>query len=138
MKKKHTTQFVRVRRSLGEGGFFSPRALLALIVCSAAACSVLAGALLGFFHLEAPNQASQRALTFAERVSYQRAIEEVYWRHRIWPKERTDRKPSLDPVMSQAPLQRKVQDCVRTCQAQDVHWQRPLSEEQLQAEMGDR
>ncbi len=29
---------------------------------------------------------SQRTLTFAERVAYQRAIEEVYWRHRIWPK----------------------------------------------------
>lgn len=24
-------------------------------------------------------------LSFAEGVSYQRAIEEVYWRHRIWP-----------------------------------------------------
>src|SRR5437879_8698788 len=25
-------------------------------------------------------------LNFSERVTYQRAIEEVYWRHRIWPK----------------------------------------------------
>src|SRR5437899_12107489 len=101
MKKKHTTQFVRVRRSLGEGGFFSPRALLALLVCSPAACSVLARALLRFFHPEAPNQASQRALTFAERVSYQLAIKEVYWCHRICPSERHDHKPSLDAVMSQ-------------------------------------
>src|SRR5262245_6635597 len=31
---------------------------------------------------------SSRTLTFEERVSYQRAIEEVYWGHRIWPKER--------------------------------------------------
>jgi hypothetical protein len=31
-----------------------------------------------------PSQA--RTLTFAERVSYQRAIEEVYWRHRICQK----------------------------------------------------
>src|SRR6266550_2806186 len=29
------------------------------------------------------NQA--RTLSFAERVAYQRAIEDVYWRHRIWP-----------------------------------------------------
>ncbi len=35
-------------------------------------------------------------LTFAERVSYQRAIEEVYWRHRIWPKENPNPKPSLE------------------------------------------
>ena len=29
-------------------------------------------------------------LTFKERVAYQRAIEDVYWRHRIWPKENPD------------------------------------------------
>ena len=39
-------------------------------------------------------------LTFADRVAYQRAIEEVYWRHRIWPKENAEPKPSLDEVMS--------------------------------------
>ena len=31
-----------------------------------------------------------KVLSFAERVSYQRAIENVYWRHRIWPKENPD------------------------------------------------
>ena len=45
-----------------------------------------------------------KTLTFAQRVAYQRAIEEVYWRHRIWPKERPDPKPSLDAVMSQAQI----------------------------------
>src|SRR5438094_5805264 len=28
---------------------------------------------------------SNRMLTFGDRVAYQRAIEEVYWQHRIWP-----------------------------------------------------
>jgi len=126
---------VFTRRRLREGGFFSPCALLALLVCSAAACSVLAGALLGFFHAEAPNQASQRALTFAERVTYQRAIEDVYWRHRIWPKERPDPKPSLDAVMSQAQLENKVADYVRKSHAVEDHSQQPISAEQLQAEM---
>ena len=32
----------------------------------------------------APSQLRQ--LFFEDRVAYQRAIEEVYWRHRIWPK----------------------------------------------------
>ena len=32
----------------------------------------------------APSQSRQ--LFFEDRVAYQRAIEEVYWRHRIWPK----------------------------------------------------
>src|SRR3954465_2690275 len=49
-----------------------------------------------------------RQLPFADRVAYQRAIEEVYWRHRIWPQERTDAKPSLEAVMSQATIEQKV------------------------------
>jgi len=43
--------------------------------------------------------------------------EEVYRRHRIWPKERSDSKPSLDAVMSQAQLEKKVADCLRNSQA---------------------
>ena len=79
--------------------------------------------------------AGQRTLTFAERVAYQRAIEEVYWRHRIWPKERPDPKPSLDAVMSQAQLEKKVEDYLRKSQALEDYWQRPITAEQLQAEM---
>src|SRR5947207_10216524 len=74
-------------------------------------------------------------LTFADRVAYQRAIEEVYWRHRIWPKENPDPKPSLDAVMSQAQLEEKVEDYLRNSQALEGYWQRPITAEQLQAEM---
>ena len=75
---------------------------------------MITGTLLAFFHPEAPAKASHPAaagLTFAERVAYQRAIEEVYWRHRhLAPQrgERPDPKPSLDAVMSQAQLEKKV------------------------------
>ena len=68
-------------------------------------------------------------------MSYQRAIEDVYWRHRIWPKERPDPKPSLDAVMSQAQLEKKVADYLRNSQALEDYWQRPITAEQLQAEM---
>jgi hypothetical protein len=68
-------------------------------------------------------------------VAYQRAIEEVYWRHRIWPKERPDRKPSLDAMMSQAQLAKKVEDYLRNSQALEDYWQQPMTVEQLQAEM---
>src|SRR3989440_4750771 len=76
-----------------------------------------------------------RTLSFAERVAYQRAIEDVYWRHRIWPRERHDSKPSLDAVMSQAQMEKKVADYLRTSQALQDYWQRPITAEQLQAEM---
>jgi N-acetylneuraminic acid mutarotase len=68
-------------------------------------------------------------------VSYQRVIEEVYWRHRIWPKERPDPKPSLDAVMSQAQLENKVEEYVRKSQALEDYWKRPITADQLQAEM---
>src|SRR6058998_2333859 len=104
------------RSSLGEGGFFNLRPSIGFLVCAVAACSVLSGALLAFFRPETSSTASQKTLTFAQRVAYQRAIEEVYWRHRIWPRsrgERPDPKPSLDTVMSQAQIEQKVADYLR-------------------------
>ncbi len=83
--------------------------------------------------MKAPSQA--RTLTFAERVTYQRAIEEVYWRHRIWPKENSNPKPSLDAVMTQAQLEEKVEDHLRKSQALERYSQRPITPDELQAEM---
>jgi hypothetical protein len=78
---------------------------------------------------------SQRTLTLEERVSYQHAIEDVYWRHRIWPKENLNPKPPLDAVMSQAQVEEKVTDYLRKSQAMEDYWERPITAEQLQAEM---
>jgi len=80
MKKKPTVQSAFFRRGVA----------IVLLLCGAA-CSILAGTLLDFFRTEAPTKSSHPAaagLTFADRVAYQRAIEEVYWRHRIWPHNR--------------------------------------------------
>ena len=81
------------------------------------------------------NGHQSRSLSLADRVAYQRAIEEVYWRHRIWPKERPDPKPSLDAVMSQATIEQKVQDYLRNSELLEQSWQKPITPEQLQAEM---
>jgi len=75
------------------------------------------------------------ALSFADRVAYQRAIEDVYWRHRIWPKENPAPKPALDAVMSQAQLENKVAGYLRDSLVLEDYWQRPITAEQLQAEM---
>jgi len=111
MKKKRTAQF----------GSFS----LQLVLCLAAVCSMITGTLLAFFHSEAPAKASHPAtagLTFAERVAYQRTIEDVYWRHRVWPKENAKPKPSLDVVMPQAQIEKKVADYLRKSQALEDQW----------------
>jgi hypothetical protein len=95
------------RQPISQPAFFTPRVLFALLLCGAA-CLLLTGPLLGFLRSEAPANVSQRTLTFVERVAYQHAIEDVYWRHRIWPNrgERPDPKPPLDSVMSQAQLEK--------------------------------
>src|SRR4026208_1836478 len=76
-----------------------------------------------------------RSLSFADRVAYQRAIEDVYWRHRIWPDTNAGPKPSLHAVMSQAQLGKKVEDYLRNSQTLEVCWQKPISADQLEAEL---
>jgi N-acetylneuraminic acid mutarotase len=144
MKKKSTpSQSGPARRSLGEGGFLAPRVLVAVLLWMAVACSIFAATLptvtgkLAFLRRETPAKVSQRTLTFAQRVSYQRALEEVYWRHRIWPRSRgenPDPKPSLDAVITQAQVEKKVADYLDKSQTlQDKH--QPITATELQAEM---
>jgi N-acetylneuraminic acid mutarotase len=77
----------------------------------------------------------EKPLTFEERVAYQKAIEEVYWRHTIWPKENPEPKPSLEQVMSDAVIAARVEDYLRKSDALERTWQRTITGEQLQAEM---
>jgi hypothetical protein len=92
----------------------------------------------GRYHSATKSPSQPRALGFAERVVFQRAIEDVYWRHRIWPRnggENPDRKPSLDAATSQAQLENKVTDYLRNSLVLEDHWQKPITPKQLQAEM---
>src|SRR5258707_7922656 len=128
------------KSTTSESGSFSPRLLVAILLCMGVACSMVSATLsttagkVRFLRSEATAKASQRTLSFAERVSYQRAIEDVYWRHRIWPKENPYPKPSLHAVMSQAQLENKVAGYLRDSLALEDHGQ-PITAEQLQAEM---
>lgn len=78
---------------------------------------------------------NHQTLTFEDRVAAQRAIEEVYWRHRIWPKENTRPKPLLDSVMPESALRAKVEDYLRKSNAFEVNRQRSLTGKELQAEI---
>src|SRR5439155_15313741 len=55
--------------------------------------------------------------------------------HRIWPKENLRPKPSLDEVMSAQQIEKKVEGYLRDSQALEAYWQKPITPEQLQAEM---
>jgi N-acetylneuraminic acid mutarotase len=71
----------------------------------------------------------------ADRVAYQYAIEEVYWRHRIWPRENARAKPPLDEVMSPTQVRQKVENYLRNSQLLAEQGQQPITAEQLQGEM---
>jgi N-acetylneuraminic acid mutarotase len=81
------------------------------------------------------NGDQNRTLSFADRVAYQRAIEDVYWRHRIWPDTNPGPKPSLDAMMSQAQIEKKVEDYLCNSQPLENYWQRPIARDELQTEM---
>src|SRR6266478_4832810 len=137
MRNKYTCRSAPALHSRGEGGFFTLRTLVTLLICGAAACSIVFPTISGFGFLrpEAASKVSPTTLTFAERVAYQTAIEDVYWRHRIWPHTNRGPKPPLDKVMSQADIEKKVTDYLRNSQALEEYWQQPISADQLQAEI---
>jgi N-acetylneuraminic acid mutarotase len=79
--------------------------------------------------------AAPRPMTLEDRIEAQRAIEQVYWRHRIWPKENPEPKPALSQVMPDASLRAKVDDYLRKSNALERYWGQPVTADQLQAEM---
>jgi hypothetical protein len=74
-------------------------------------------------------------MSFEERVAAQRAIEQVYWSHRIWPEENPGPKPPLSAVMPDDAIRARVEDSLRKSSALQQVWKRPITAEQLQAEL---
>ena len=107
MKTKSNISAYIIRSALWTGFLSFGFIALALAVNSPSGWQKSAQAAVGYNRtVKVPVQA--RVLSFAKRVAYQRAIEDVYWRHRIWPRSRgenPDPKPSLDAVMTQAQLE---------------------------------
>jgi hypothetical protein len=75
-----------------------------------------------------------RTLSLDERVEAQRAIEQVYWSHRLWPKDNPGSKPQLTAVMSDDAVRRRVQDYLRESRALELR-QRPITAVELQTEL---
>jgi N-acetylneuraminic acid mutarotase len=76
-----------------------------------------------------------RDLTIEDRIHAQEAIERVYWEHRVWPRENRAPKPPLEDVLSSLQIRTRVVDYIRQSNALAAIWNRPITAEQLQAEM---
>jgi hypothetical protein len=82
-----------------------------------ALCVVLLITALAAFNTGAPRghaSGKRQTLTFEDRVAAQRAIEAVYHRQRIWPKDNPQPKPALDEVLPEAALRTKVEPLMQT------------------------
>jgi N-acetylneuraminic acid mutarotase len=75
------------------------------------------------------------SLDLSQRVSAQAAIEEVYWKHRIWPSDNPGPKPSLAQVLPESVLRARVADYLEESDALERLWSRPIQDEDLQAEV---
>lgn len=122
------------KKSVSRSAFLRQRALIALPLC-ASACFIAVGTVPALLRPEARAKVSQRTLTSAERVAYQYAIEEVYWQHRIWPKENARPKPPLEAVISERALEQKVEAYLHKSQLVTVQRGLPITASELQAEM---
>jgi hypothetical protein len=74
-------------------------------------------------------------ISFETRLASQQAIEEVYWKHRIWPAENPKPKPPLEAVMPLEVIRAKVEDSLRLSNALEAYWGQPITGAQLQAEI---
>jgi hypothetical protein len=55
-------------------------------------------------------------------LAAQRAVEEVYWKHRIWPAENPKPKPPLEAVMPLDAIRARVEDSLRLSNALEIYW----------------
>jgi N-acetylneuraminic acid mutarotase len=93
--------------------------------------TLLATAILGW----APSAVAAGEISFGQRVAAQNAIETVYWRHRIWPKQNPPPRPSLSFMMSDDAIRAKVEDYLRKSSALETRRQRPITGDELQDEI---
>ncbi len=74
-------------------------------------------------------------LTFEQRAGFQKAIEEVYWKHTIWPAENPGPKPELKTVMPDLAIRRATREYIRNSNALDSLSERRITPRRMQAEM---
>jgi hypothetical protein len=99
------------------------------------ACSLRVAVGLAFAFWPTMGLGQARDLTLDERVTAQTAIEQIYWSHRIWPRENQGPKPALSEVVPHSAIRAKIEDTLKKSNAFQEYSGRSISREQLQAEI---
>ncbi len=100
------------------------------VVLAAAVASMLCGFSTAYLPAAEP-----AGLSFEERLAGHRAIEEVAWKHRIWPAGNPGPKPGFAASMPAEFLRARVDDGLRLSAALRDYWRRPITAEDLQREI---
>jgi hypothetical protein len=100
--------------------------------CAFAAAAL--GALLAL-PLRASAFQAEHALSFDERVDCQTAVEEVFYRHRLWPQANPRPKPAFSSVLPRADMVRKVDDVLGMSVILAEYFHSAISPADLQAEL---
>jgi N-acetylneuraminic acid mutarotase len=74
-------------------------------------------------------------LSFDERVDCQAAVEQVFDRHRIWPKDNPGPKPAFTVAVPRAVLVKKAEDALAMSVALAGRYHAPVTASELQAEL---
>src|SRR4051812_17068397 len=80
-------------------------------------------------------RAARGTLSLEQRVEYQRKIEAVYWRHRMATQKEQSSQVPVAEAMPDDVIRAKVEDTLRKSAALAHYWQRPVTGDQLQAEV---
>ena len=69
------------------------------------------------------------------RESALRSVEEILWKHRLWPESNPGGKPALEEVLSADALREKSEEGPRKAAALEAWLQRPIGQVEVQAEI---
>lgn len=75
------------------------------------------------------------AADLASLASCRWAVEEVYWRHRIWPESNPGPKPALAEILAWETVERRMDDALRQVTALEEGWHVRLDGAVLQREL---
>ncbi|HEX4823296.1 MAG TPA: kelch repeat-containing protein [Candidatus Polarisedimenticolaceae bacterium] len=70
-----------------------------------------------------------------DRVAARRAVEQVYWNHRLWPDDNPQAKPMFDQVVPDSAVRARVEETWRKAAALEVLSGRPVTPAMLQVEL---
>jgi len=93
------------------------------------------GLSLAFLLFSQTAASSSRPSSLQQLLDDRRAVEEVLWKHRIWPATNPGPKPDFARAFPNALLEARVRDNLARSTALAALWNRPLSGKDLQAEL---